>query len=1084
MLFWVSLLANLRPSIFSEVHLFYPQIFLGHSLSLSKLLCNIILRPTYDWFRNLLLPLLLPLLPRLLLNLARGLLIFALTSIPNAAGVTGRRKILVSISRFFVPPATRRVRLDQQSIHQQVGLVRLGRPGRDQHHDGGSPSGISLSSPSFLLSTSSHSTQSFSTSLNQGIHPRTSFQEDHQAYSYTHCGPSILFSPLRGSQEGWPESPHHRPFLPQQDPYQAIFQNGDGLRHCHLHRGTHVGMYGGPQGCFLPRPHGMVLPPVPGLRGGRPGLCLPGASFWSIHRPMGVQPHHQTYKSLHTPFSFPFPHLSGRFPPPCSFRGGSPFPDFFHPLPPSTSGDSGQPQEVPPVSFPDSSVPRGHLPPGFPSTFPSRGQGHEDRFPVPGHHPPEPSLPSTTGVLSGSSKLRLLLRPTGSSSSSAHCELDELPLIGSFQGRSGPSGLLSQGSPSGLDGRVVPHHSCSYVSSSSYPPTHDRRFQVRLGRGPDSPLSFGNMASFLFILFHQLVGTAGRAPFGTPLSTTTSRQLCAAPHGQLDSGRLHSSPRYSTVSGTYVSVRDPSGVLLDSLDHSHPQAPLRRPECPCGSGLPLRACLDRVVSGLRDVCMGDLRVRSVPSGPLCHQGEPSTSRLCVSLPGPGGGGVERVLDSVGQMGLHLPISTSSSAVEGIVSPSPVPGSGSPDCSLLCSVKLAPQPSAQVCGTSSTSARTFPVAEDQQRTGIPPLPLSLLPSRVETIRRGLFAAGFNSAAAEIYLLSHKVSTTGQYQSIWTKFLRFLSSNGYSSKDTSVAVVCNFLTFQATVCKLQYRTISGYRSALRLPLYWGCGLVVSDFVSDQFLKGLFNLIPPRRAAPMPIWSLNILLSYLQSGRFEPLDSVSPELLFQKTLCLLLLASGRRISEIAHLSRLFRLDQSGTSLTLDWVDGFRPKHDDSVFRPDSPSISYLASDGSVSLSLCPVRAYKTLLSFSTLWVDRLGPQGYHTSLWAQPAGPLPLSVKQLTAMFISVVKDALSDAGLSTSLPIGPHQVRKLAASHSRRAGRDEQAVRRLMGFSSVSILRKNYVSEVTPLNVACVLPGGPFFPPRDYDLSDSD
>ena len=153
---------------------------------------------------------------------------------------------------------------------------------------------------------------------------------------------------------------------------------------------------------------------------------------------------------------------------------------------------------------------------------------------------------------------------------------------------------------------------------------------------------------------------------------------------------------------------------------------------------------------------------------------------------------------------------------------------------------------------------------------------------------------------------------------------------------MGVVCNFLTFQATVCKLQYGTVSGYRSALRLPLYWGCGLEVSNVVSDQFLRGLFNLFPPRRAAPMPIWSLNILLSFLQSGRFEPLDSVPAELLLQKTLCLLLLASGRRISEIAHLSRLFRLDQSGTSLTLDWVDGFRPKHDASGFRPGSPSIS----------------------------------------------------------------------------------------------------------------------------------------------------
>ena len=89
--------------------------------------------------------------------------------------------------------------------------------------------------------------------------------------------------------------------------------------------------------------------------------------------------------------------------------------------------------------------------------------------------------------------------------------------------------------------------------------------------------------------------------------------------------------------------------------------------------------------------------------------------------------------------------------------------------------------------------------------------------METIRQGLFAAGFNSAVAEVYLMSHKPSSTPQYQSVWTKFLNFLSSNGFSFRDTSVGVVCNFLTFQATVRKLQYRTLSGYRSALRLQLY---------------------------------------------------------------------------------------------------------------------------------------------------------------------------------------------------------------------------------------------------------------------------
>ena len=214
--------------------------------------------------------------------------------------------------------------------------------------------------------------------------------------------------------------------------------------------------------------------------------------------------------------------------------------------------------------------------------------------------------------------------------------------------------------------------------------------------------------------------------------------------------------------------------------------------------------------------------------------------------------------------------------------------------------------------------------------------------------GLLAAGFDDEAAAVYLQSHRISTSRQYQSVWTKFLSFFNSHGFSPQDASVGVVCNFLTFQATVQGLQYRTLTGYRSALRLPLYWGCGLEINTFDSDQFLRGLFNWKPPRRAAPMPFWSLNVLLSFLQSGRFEPLDSLSAELITQKTLCLLLLASGRRISEIASLSRLSRPDPSGVSMTLDWVPDFRPKHDDPGFRPAPPSISFLASDGSVSLSL----------------------------------------------------------------------------------------------------------------------------------------
>ena len=65
-----------------------------------------------------------------------------------------------------------------------------------------------------------------------------------------------------------------------------------------------------------------------------------------------------------------------------------------------------------------------------------------------------------------------------------------------------------------------------------------------------------------------------------------------------------------------------------------------------------------------------------------------------------------------------------------------------------------------------------------------------------------------------------------------------------------------------------------------------------------------------------------------------------------------------------------------------------------------------------------------------------------------------------------------------------MRKFAASYSSMVGQDEEEVVRVMGFSSNRILRKNYVAQVPPLLVPCVLPGGPFLARKDHTLSDSD
>ena len=86
--------------------------------------------------------------------------------------------------------------------------------------------------------------------------------------------------------------------------------------------------------------------------------------------------------------------------------------------------------------------------------------------------------------------------------------------------------------------------------------------------------------------------------------------------------------------------------------------------------------------------MGDFGVRSVPSGPIYHQ-RVTPAPVSVTLTRPGGGDINGSLVSVVQVGFHLPVSPGSSAFEGDVYPSPVPGSGRLDSSILCSVNRLP-----------------------------------------------------------------------------------------------------------------------------------------------------------------------------------------------------------------------------------------------------------------------------------------------------------------------------------------------------------------------------------------------------------
>ena len=350
--------------------------------------------------------------------------------------------------------------------------------------------------------------------------------------------------------------------------------------------------------------------------------------------------------------------------------------------------------------------------------------------------------------------------------------------------------------------------------------------------------------------------------------------------------------------------------------------------------------------------------------------------------------------------------------------------------------------------------------------------------MDTMSSALLARGYSEQSVSLILRAHRASTRNQYQSVWSKFLSFLDSRNASSRDVSVPVVCDFLALHCTSGGKMYRTITVYKSALRHPLLFACGL---DLVSEEarlLMRGVFNHRPPQRAAPMPLWSLNGLLCFLQSDLFEPLQEVPVLRLLQKTLALLLLSSGRRIGDVANMSRHSSPGSDSTSLS--WLPGYLPK----VLAP-APSISPMSSPRSSDRLLCPVRAYDVLLERSQHWLGGdPRPLRHESPLWIDHLTGASLDIPALSRMFCSLVKDFRRDSGLSVSIRIGPHQMRKLAASYARQVGHEEGLVQRLMGFSSPTILRKNYLANVPPLVRPCVLPGGSFIPSHPHDISSDD
>ena len=173
--------------------------------------------------------------------------------------------------------------------------------------------------------------------------------------------------------------------------------------------------------------------------------------------------------------------------------------------------------------------------------------------------------------------------------------------------------------------------------------------------------------------------------------------------------------------------------------------------------------------------------------------------------------------------------------------------------------------------------------------------------------------------------------------------------------------------------------------------------------------------------------------------------------------MLATARRISEISAISRLHA--EASSKIVLLWLSSFTPKHFTPTFHPEHPSFHALDPDIE-DRSLCPLRAwniYKERRSIFTI-------KALSHRFWI-------LSRGDLSKQFRLLVRDSRVFVGKDTSVPMGPHQMRKLACSYSKKFWPYASSnLFTATGSKSMNVLSRCYIREVPPLRYPCVLPLG--------------
>ncbi len=223
-----------------------------------------------------------------------------------------------------------------------------------------------------------------------------------------------------------------------------------------------------------------------------------------------------------------------------------------------------------------------------------------------------------------------------------------------------------------------------------------------------------------------------------------------------------------------------------------------------------------------------------------------------------------------------------------------------------------------------------------------------------------------------------------------------------------------------------TIKGYRAAIASVLKSGGSQAAASFDLSSLIRSL-DLARPAERRFLPQWDLGVVLNYIKGAPFEPLGQATLEKLTLKTVFLLLLAMGRRRSQIAALA----IDNKHIVFTANYGSvkllsepGFLAKTQVPSWKPDPIVIPALPTDRDISRELCPVRSLKVYLAKTQDPSLRKGRLRLFLPYKLDALGEV--SSRHISAWICKLVKEAYSNTTGLDAPSARAHELRALSTS----------------------------------------------------------